>query len=172
MVKYYLGLIVTIILSSLCWYKFSINIHGGSTGELPFFIPLLVPGISFSLFVTLCLAKRNTIIPSFTTLTTLCFCYFFIAVITLYTVGLIIPISGASGGALISFTLESRLKKNISHKKFIGYGLLATLPGFTLYFIDVFNREDVIFASITGLWQLVIGIIIIRELRFNQIQST
>ena len=164
MTKYYLGLIATIVLSSLCWYNFSINIHGGSTGDMPFYVPLFVPGLLFSIFIGIALWKTSSMVECLISFTTLCMCYAFIAILTLYTAGLIIPLAGAAGGALVNFTLTERLKRKISYKKFIGFGFLATLPGFLLFFINLSPGEGIIFASVTGLWQAVIGIMFIREI--------
>jgi hypothetical protein len=81
-----------------------------------------------------------------------------------------LTVAGGLGGMYVAYILKYIFKYEINLPRFFVYGSLSTVPGFILRFVptNLENQEGIMFSLIVGLWQLVIGYIVLREIELIQ----
>jgi len=166
MTKYYSGLVVTVILSFLALFQFNINASQTLIAPwIPIYISIDLPGIFFNSFVLVCLWQQINFMKGLILFVLLCFTYFLAFYFGVISWAMAVPIIGGVGGLLISFSIRLTTKKRASHGTFIGIGILATLPGWVLFYILLQNHHDGIGSGvIVCIWQLAIGHLIIKQI--------
>jgi len=170
--KHYIGLFLTLLISFLALFQYDIILFGEQPKSdiLPAGLQLLLPGVSFALFLLICLLKRTTILRLFLYLIPLLVVYCGMIILSLMTFGIGVPAFGAVGAVGIAVVLDISVKEKINYWRFAGLGFSSTLPGWIACFgLSEKLGDGIIFGIIICGWQLAIGYLVIKQLTGQKI---
>ena len=170
--KYTLGLLLVVIISALSLLEYNTAFSGVDRTKdvLPLAIQVSLPCIAFSIFLTRVLYQHMTYVESLLIFFLFALGYFGMALTGVIFRELMLPVAGGLGGMYVAYILKYIFKYEINLPRFFVYGFLSTVPGFILRFVptNLENQEGIMFSLIVGLWQLVIGYIVLREIELIQ----
>lgn len=164
--KYYLGLIITVIISFLAICQFEILVFGEQNPDdiLPAFWQVFIPGLAFSMFVLLLVIRYLNILNFILSLIVLLGLYYFSFYLSFLSYGIGTPVFGLIGAVIITALVGYELKATAPQGKFALFGFLSVIPGIGLLFMSGNQVSNgVCFGLIIGLWQLVVGALLIQQ---------
>ena len=170
--KYYIGLFLTLAISFLALFQFNIIVFGEEpkTDILPADLQLLLPGVSFTLFLLICLIKRTTVLRILLYFIPLLMFYYGMIMLSFMTWGVVVPLFVALGAVGIAVVIDISIKEKIKFWRFAGLGFSSTLPGWIACFGLTDKLGDgIVFGIIICGWQLGVGLLIIKQLTGRKI---
>jgi len=169
--KYYICLVLVIGSSVLSLLEYNTKLNPDFTEDiLPVYVQITLPGLVFSLFLTIILFKHMTRVESVLIFGLFLVGYFGMGLLSLVLKELALPLAGALGGIYIAYMLKHIFKYDIKQIRYFIFGFLGTTPGFILRFIpfELENRQGILLSVAVGFWQLIIGYLTLQEIKLTQ----
>jgi hypothetical protein len=164
--KQYLGLLLIIVVSFWAISNVDISFDEGYDDTYDS-VKLLAPGVLFSMYLIILRFEKITAKASLINFSILVIGYMAILFTSLSTWGLAVPIAGGVGGVLVNYVLHDTLKfDDGGMKNFFIMGCLSGLSGLVIYYLTKeFFNDGIGFGAIIIIWQLIIGILFIKQLK-------